>query len=159
MKGDKAVIEQLNKALRHELAAVNQYWLHYRLLNDWGYTRLAGKSREESIDEMKHADELVERILVLEGLPNMQKIDPLLIGENIEEVLACDLKAEYRAREIYIEARNTCRDKDDYVTMRIFEHLLSDEEEHIDWLETQLELLGQIGVKKYGLLQAGPASD
>ena len=132
MKVDKAIIEQLNKALRHELTAINQYWLHYRMLDDWGFTKLAKKSREESIEEMQHADDLVERILMLDGHPNLQKLDSLLIGQNIEEVLQCDLKAEYRAREIYIEARKTCQDKDDFVTMRLFEQLLSDEEEHID---------------------------
>ena len=159
MKGDKKVIEYLNKALRHEMTAVNQYWLHYRLLDDWGFTRLAKKQREESIEEMEHADSLVERILVLEGFPNMQELDPLMIGENITEVLECDLKAEYSARALYMEARAVCRDAEDYVSMELFEKLLKDEEGHIDWIETQLDNLKAIGVENYGLLQSAPADD
>lgn len=159
MKGDKQVIEYLNKALRHEMTAVNQYWLHYRLLDDWGFTKLAKKQREESIEEMEHADSLIERILVLEGFPNMQELDPLMIGENIKEVLECDLKAEYSARELYMEARAVCRDKQDYVSMNLFESLIKDEEGHIDWLETQLDNLNKIGIENYGLLQSGPADE
>lgn len=159
MKGDDKVIEYLNKALRHELTAVNQYWLHYRMLDDWGYTKLAKKQREESIEEMEHADKLVERILFLEGLPNMQNLDPLLIGQNLKEVLECDLKAEYSARKLYGEAREVCRDKKDYASMELFENLIKDEEGHIDWLETQLELLGNIGVENYGALQSNAADE
>lgn len=159
MKGDKKVIEYLNKALRHELTAVNQYWLHYRLLDDWGFTRLAKKQREESIEEMEHADSLVERILVLDGFPNMQELDPLMIGENIKEVLECDLKAEYSARELYQEARDVCRKAEDYVSMNLFESLIKDEEGHIDWLETQLDNLKAIGVENYGQLQSAPADE
>ena len=159
MKGDKKVIEYLNKALRHEMTAVNQYWLHYRLLDDWGFTRLAKKQREDSIEEMEHADSLVERILVLEGFPNMQELDPLMIGENITEVLECDLKAEYSARKLYMEARAVCRDAEDYVSMELFESLIKDEEGHIDWIETQLDNLKAIGVENYGLLQSAPADD
>lgn len=154
MKGDKKVIEYLNKALRHEMTAVNQYWLHYRLLDDWGYGKLAKKQREESIEEMQHADMLVDRIIFLEGFPNMQELDPLSIGQNIKEVLECDLKAEYSARELYIEARDLCREKKDYGSMDLFEKLIGDEEGHIDWLETQLENLENIGVQNYGLLQS-----
>lgn len=154
MKGDKKVIEFLNKALRHEMTAVNQYWLHYRLLDDWGYGKLAKKQREESIEEMQHADMLVDRIIFLEGFPNMQELDPLMIGQDIKEVLECDLKAEYSARELYIEARDVCREKKDYGSMELFEKLIGDEEGHIDWLETQLENLENIGVQNYGLLQS-----
>jgi bacterioferritin len=159
MKGDKQVIEYLNKALRHEMTAVNQYWLHYRLLDDWGYGKLAKKQREESIEEMQHADMLIDRIIFLEGFPNMQELDPLMIGQNIKEVLECDLKAEYSARELYIEARDVCRDKKDYNSMDLFEKLINDEEGHIDWLETQLENLENIGVENYGLLQSQPADE
>lgn len=159
MKGDEAVIEYLNKALRHELTAVNQYWLHYRLVEDWGFTRLAKKMREESIEEMEHADALVERIIMLEGFPNMQQLDPLMIGQNIKEALESDLKAEYHARELYQEARDVCREKRDYVSMNLFEKLLDDEEGHIDWIETQLDNMEAIGIENYGLLQSTPADE
>ena len=159
MKGDKKVIEYLNRALRHEMTAVNQYWLHYRLLDDWGFAKLAKKQREESIEEMQHADSLIERILVLEGFPNMQELEPLMIGQNIKEVLECDLKAEYSARELYMESRAICRDAQDYVSMNLFESLITDEEGHIDWLETQLDNLKNIGVENYGLLQSAPADE
>ena len=157
MKGNPRVIEYLNRALTHELTAVNQYWLHYRLLEDWGYTRLALKERKESIEEMQHADKLVTRIIFLDGLPNMQHIDPLMIGQNIKEVLECDLKAEYSARALYMEARAACRKEEDYVSMDLFEELLSDEEGHINYLESQLKLLNDIGVHNYGQLQAHSA--
>ena len=159
MKGDPTVIEYLNKALRHELTAVSQYWLHYRLLNDWGFTKLAAKEREESIEEMQHADKLVDRIIFLEGFPNMQQLDPLMIGESIKEILECDLKAEYSARALYMEARAVCREKEDYVSMELFEKLMADEEGHIDYIETQLELLNNIGIQNYGQLQAAPANE
>lgn len=159
MKGDKTVIEYLNKALRHEMTAVNQYWLHYRLLDDWGYGKLAKKQREESIEEMQHADMLVDRIIFLEGFPNMQELDPLMIGQDIKEVLECDLKAEYSARELYIEARDVCREKKDYGSMDLFEKLIGDEEGHIDWLETQLDSLKALGVQNYGLLQSEAADE
>ena len=159
MKGDPTVIEYLNKALRHELTAVSQYWLHYRLLNDWGFTKLAAKEREESIEEMQHADKLVDRIIFLEGFPNMQQLVPLMIGESIKEILECDLKAEYSARALYMEARAVCREKEDYVSMELFEKLMADEEGHIDYIETQLELLNSIGVQNYGQLQAAPANE
>lgn len=159
MQGHPEVIELLNRALRHELTAVNQYWLHYRLLDNWGYTRLAAKQREESIEEMQHADKLVDRIIFLDGFPNMQTLDPLQIGQNIREVLECDLAAEISARTLYTEARATCAGHRDYVTMKLFEELLEDEEGHIDWLETQLDLLNKIGVELYGQLQAGAADE
>ncbi len=159
MKGDANVIEYLNKSLRHELTAVNQYWLHYRLLDDWGFRKLAAKEREESIEEMQHADKLIERIIFLEGHPNLQTLDPLKIGENIEEVLKSDLEAEYSARALYKEAREACRDAGDYVTMQLFEGLLSDEEGHIDFIETELDLLEKIGLQNYGQLQATPANE
>lgn len=159
MKGDPEVLEILNKSLKHELAAINQYWLHYRLLDDWGFTLLAKKEREESIEEMHHADKLVTRIIFLEGHPNLQTLDTLRIGENIKEVLECDLAAEYSARSLYKQARELCRDKGDYVTMELFEDLLEDEESHIDFIETQLQLLESIGVQKYGQLQAAPANE
>src|SRR5690606_25227881 len=156
MKGDDKVIERLNEALFLELGAVNQYWLHYRLLEDWGYTLLARKEREESIEEMHHADKLVERILFLEGHPNLQNVAPLRIGQNIREVLEADLKGEHDARTSYKKSRDICHDAGDYVSMKLFEELLADEEGHIDFLETQIELLDTLGVEKYGLLNAAP---
>jgi bacterioferritin len=155
MKGSERVIEHLNKALKHELTAVNQYWLHYRLLENWGFTKAAKKEREESIEEMQHADKLIARIVLLEGHPNLQTLDPLLIGQNLKEVLECDLQGEYHARELYMEARKACRDEEDFVSMKLFEDLLEDEEGHIDHLETELDLLKTIGLENYGLLQAG----
>src|SRR5262245_2968971 len=157
MKGNNEVIDILNDALKHELGAVNQYWLHYRMLENWGYTRLAKKERKESIEEMEHADKLVARIIFLEGLPNLQYVAPLMIGQNIKEVLECDLRAEVNARDLYTRARDLCRQKEDLVSMRLFEDLLKDEEGHIDFLETQLDLLDKIGVQNYGQLQADPA--
>jgi bacterioferritin len=159
MKGDAKVIDYLNKALRHELTAVNQYWLHYRLLDDWGYAKLAAKERMESIEEMQHADKLIERILFLEGFPNMQSLDPLRIGQSLKEVMEADLAGEYSARALYREAREICKTASDYVTLRLFEDLLGDEEGHIDYLETQLQLIEQIGIERYGLLQAAPAGE
>ena len=159
MKGDKKVIERLNEALFLELGAVNQYWLHYRLLDDWGFKRLADKERAESIEEMQHADKLVERIIFLEGHPNLQSVGPLRIGQNIKEVLEADLAGEHDARESYKKSRDICHDAGDYVTMKLFEELLIDEEGHIDFLETQLELLEELGEKKYGQLNAAPANE
>jgi bacterioferritin len=159
VKGDPDVIDMLNRAVRHELTAVNQYWVHYRLLDDWGFTRLAKKERAESIEEMQHADKLIKRIVFLEGHPNLQTLDPLRIGQDIKEILECDLAAEYSARALYKEARQLCRDKEDYVSMELFEDLLEDEEGHIDHLETQLSLLETIGLKNYGQLNADPANE
>jgi bacterioferritin len=157
MRGNKDVVDILNEALKHELGAINQYWLHYRLLDNWGYTRLAKKERKESIEEMEHADKLVDRIIFLDGMPNLQYVAPLLIGQHIKEVLECDLKIEYAARDLYVRARELCRSKGDLVSMHLFEELLRDEEGHIDYLETQLDLLDKIGVQNYGQLQADPA--
>ncbi|MEX3007432.1 bacterioferritin [Hoeflea sp. TYP-13] len=159
MKGNAKVIERLNEALFLELGAVNQYWLHYRLLDDWGFTKLAKKEKEESIEEMNHADKLIERIIFLEGHPNLQTVAPLRIGQNVKEVLEADLAGEYDARTSYIKSREICREEGDYVTMGLFEELTADEEGHIDFLETQLDLLKTIGEKQYGLLNAGSADD
>ena len=154
MKGDPKVIEYLNKSLRHELTAVSQYWLHYRLQEDWGLGHMAKKSREESIEEMEHADKLIERIIFLEGHPNLQKLDPLRIGQNPKETLECDLAAELDARALYAEARDYCREAGDYVSMSLFEELMRDEESHIDFLETQLDLYERIGDANYAQLNA-----
>jgi bacterioferritin len=159
MKGDKEIIERLNEALFLELGAVNQYWLHYRLLEDWGFMNLAKKERAESIEEMQHADKLVARIIFLEGHPNLQSVAPLRIGENVKEVLESDLAGEYDARTSYKKSREICAEKGDYVTMKLFEELLTDEEGHIDFLETQLQLLETIGQAKYGQLNAAPANE
>lgn len=159
VKGDKDVINVLNEALKLELGAVNQYWLHFRLLDDWGYGKLAKKEREESIEEMHHADKLITRIIFLEGHPNLQTVAPLMIGQNVKEVLECDLKGEYTAKEHYMKGRELCREKRDYVTMELFEDLLKDEEGHIDFLETQLELMSKIGADNYGLLNAKSADE
>lgn len=157
MKGDKKVIDALNEALRLELGAINQYWLHYRLLKNWGYSKLAAKERADSIEEMEHADKLTDRIIFLEGHPNLQTIAPLRIGQDIKEVLECDLKGELDAKAHYMKAREICRKAEDYVSMELFKVLLEDEEGHIDFLETQLDLINRIGVQNYGLLQATPA--
>ncbi len=159
MQGDKKVIEYLNNALRHELTAVSQYWLHYRLQDDWGLGRMAKKSREESIEEMEHADKLIERIIFLGGHPNLQKLDPLKIGQTPKETLECDLAAEQSARALYKEARDVCNDAGDYVTMKLFEDLMADEEGHIDFLETQLELFESLGAEKYAQLNATPMDE
>ena len=154
MKGNEKVIDYLNRSLASELRSVNQYWLHYRLLEDWGYGKLAQRSRDESIGEMRHADQFVERIIFLEGHPNLQTLDPLRIGENIREVLECDLAAEQEAHALYREGRDICQEVSDYASMRLFEDLIADEEMHIAFIETQLQLIDQIGVEQYGLLQA-----
>jgi bacterioferritin len=158
MKGKKDVIDILNEALKHELGAVNQYWLHYRLTENWGFTKFAQKERAESIEEMHHADRIVQRIIFLEGFPNLQHVAPLMIGQNIKEVLESDLKGEHIAHDLYTKGRELCRKHDDYVSMELFENLLKDEEDHIDFLETQLDLLDKIGVQNYGLLQADAAN-
>ncbi|MCC5983259.1 MAG: bacterioferritin [Rhodobacteraceae bacterium] len=159
MKGDAKVIEYLNKALRSELTAVSQYWLHFRLQEDWGYGRIAAKSRAESIEEMHHADKLIERILFLEGHPNLQKLDPIRTGQDLRETLECDLAGEHDARTLYIEARDYCDSVGDHVSKNLFEALIADEEGHIDFLETQLALHDRLGAERYGLLQAQPANE
>jgi bacterioferritin len=149
MKGDAKVIEYLNKGLRSEMTAVNQYWVHYRMLENWGFLSLAKQWRKESIEEMQHADRFVQRIIFLEGFPNMQVLDPLHIGQNVKEVLECDLAAEVSARALYEEAATYCHSVKDYVSRDLFESLMSDEEEHIDFLETQLDLVAKLGVELY----------
>ena len=154
MQGDAKVIDYLNRALRSELTAVSQYWLHYRLLEDWGLGHMAAKSREESIEEMNHADRLIARIIFLGGHPNLQKLDPLRIGQNPRETLECDLAAEEEARALYTEAREYCAEAGDHVSKDLFDELLADEEGHIDFLETQLGLLDRIGDQNYAHLNA-----
>ena len=156
MKGDPKVIKHLNQALAMELAAVNQYWLHYRLTEDWGYAKLARKERAEWIEEMHHADKLIDRIIFLDGFPNMQQLGPLKIGKTLNEVLEADLEGEVAAKAFYAKARAGCHAAGDYVSMKLFEELLADEEGHIDFLETQLQLLDAIGAEKYGQLNAEP---
>ena len=159
MKGDAKVIEYLNAALRSELTAVSQYWLHFRLQEDWGYGHLAAKSRAESIEEMGHADKLIARIIFLEGYPNLQKLDPLRIGQTLRETLECDLAGEHDARTLYIEARRHCDTVGDYVSRALFDELIADEEGHIDFLETQIGLYEKLGEQGYGLLNAKPANE
>ena len=149
MKGDAKVIEYLNKALRHELTAVNQYWLHYRLLDNWGYKSLAKQWRQESIEEMQHADKLIVRIIFLEGSPNMQTLGSLQIGETVKEVLERDLDSENSARSLYQEAATHCHAVKDYVSRDLFEELMQNEEDHIDFLETQLDLVAKLGLELY----------
>jgi bacterioferritin len=149
MKGDKQVIKYLNKALKNELVAINQYFLHARMFENWGLTELNEKEYEESIDEMKHADALIKRILFLEGLPNLQDIGKLKVGENTEEVFRCDLAIEQEAVPLLREAIEHCEQAKDYVSRELFEHILESEEEHIDWLETQLELIERVGLQNY----------
>jgi bacterioferritin len=155
MQGDPKVIEYLNKALRHELTAVNQYWLHYRFLNNWGLLEMAKVWRKESIEEMEHADKLTDRIIFFDGFPNMQVLDPLRIGQNVKEIIECDLAAEMSARALYEEAATYCHSIKDYVTRDLFEELMSDEEHHIDFLETQLDLIGRIGLELYAQKHVG----
>ena len=149
MKGDQKVIDYLNKALKLELTTVNQYFLHARMFKDWGFKRLGKIEYEESIDEMKHADELIERILFLEGLPNLQDLDKLYIGETVKECLECDLKAEMRAHPLYIEAIEYFEKVKDYVSREILVRILQSEEDHIDHLETELGLIEKIGEERY----------
>lgn len=159
MKGDEKVIDYLNRAIRSELTAVSQYWLHFRLQEDWGLGRMAKRSREESIEEMHHADMLIARVIFLQGHPNLQKLDPLRIGQTPRETLECDLAAEQEARALYKEAREYCAQAGDYVTMKLFETLLADEEGHIDFLETQLDLFDKLGAERYALLNALPMDE
>ena len=159
MKGNERVIDRLNQALKLELGAINQYWLHYRLTENWGLTKFAKKERAESIEEMHHADRLVDRIVFLDGHPNLQTVAPLRIGQNIREVLDSDLAGEVDARINYSESREICRDAGDYVSMQLFEDLLKDEEGHIDFLEAQIDLLNAIGEQNYMQLQADSADN
>ncbi|MGO1500253.1 MAG: bacterioferritin [Marinobacter sp.] len=154
MKGDKKVIQFLNKVLANELTAINQYFLHSRMYRDWGITKLAAKEYEESIDEMKHADQLIERILFLEGLPNLQDLNKLLIGEHVQEMIECDLKIEHIAHVDLKEAVIYCESVQDFTSRELFRSILDSEEEHIDWLETQLEMISQMGIQNYIQLQS-----
>lgn len=155
MKGDEKILEYLNKALKMELASVNQYFLHSRMFNNWGLHRLGKKEYEESIEEMQHADRLIQRILFLEGLPNLQTLDKLYIGENVKDCLEGDLKAEKRGHPFYKEAIAYCEEISDFVTRELFTNILENEEEHIDWLETQLDLIARIGLERYTQSQIG----
>ena len=159
MKGDAKVIELLNEALRNELTATNQYWLHYRLLDNWGVKRLAAFERGESIDEMKHADRLAERIFFLEGLPNFQLLGRLRIGETVEEVLRADLELELEAVVQLRGAIEYCETKRDYVSRDLFAEILQNEEEHVDTLERQFDMIERMGLQNYVQLQSKPAEE
>lgn len=149
MKADAKVIEYLNRALTNELTAINQYFLHARMFRNWGLSKLNDHEYDESIDEMKHADRLIERILFLEGLPNLQDLGKILIGENPQEVLNCDLNLEMQALPLLREAVQYCEQVRDYVSRDLFDAILQSEEDHIDWLQTQLDLIDRIGLQNY----------
>ena len=159
MKGDARVIELLNEALRNELTATNQYWLHYRMLDNWGVRRLAAWERSESIDEMKHADRLAERILFLGGLPNFQLLGRLRIGETVEEVLRSDLELEYEAVEQLKGAIVHCEGTRDFVSRTLFTEILENEEEHVDHLERQFEMIERMGIQNYIQLNSKPEEE
>ncbi|TVP59689.1 MAG: bacterioferritin [Halomonadaceae bacterium] len=158
MKGDKKVIQLLNKVLGNELTAINQYFLHSRMYKDWGLTLLAAKEYEESIDEMKHADQLIERILFLQGLPNLQDLNKLLIGENVKEMIECDLKIEHLAHVDLKAGVAYAESVQDYASRDLFAAILASEEEHIDFLETQLDMIDRMGIENYCQLQSSAAS-
>ena len=159
MKGDEKGIEFLNKALTNELTAINQYWLHYRVLADWGVSKLAEYERHESIDEMKHADVLAERILFLNGLPNFQAIHKLKVGETVEEILKADLAVEMEAIPLLKDAIAHCEEVRDFTTREIFERILESEEEHVDFLETQFDMIARMGLENYVQLNSKPAGE
>src|SRR5271170_4654538 len=153
MRGDATVLQHLNAVLKNELTAINQYFLHARMLRHWGVTKLGSYEYSESLDEMKHADRLIERILFLDGLPNLQDLDKLLIGESVKEILECDLKLETTAIVHLREAIAHAETVRDYVSRELFEHILENEEEHVDFLETQLDMIGLMGIENYIQLQ------
>ena len=157
MKGDAKVIEHLNKVLGNELVAINQYFLHSRMFNDFGLDKLGAKEYHESIDEMKHADQLIERILFLEGLPNLQDLGKLMIGENTKEMLECDLKLENIAIPDLRDAIEHCEKVRDFVSRDLFRQILDSEEDHVEWLETQLGLIDRLGIQNYEQTQVSPS--
>ncbi len=159
MRGDKKVIEHLNKALKAELTAINQYFLHSRMLGDWGVSKLAKKEYDESIEEMQHADKIIERILFLGGLPNLQDLGKLHIGETVEEILKCDMLLEEEAVPMYRDAVEYCESVRDYVSRDLFQSILTDEEGHVDYLETQFDLIRQMGIQNYIQLQSAPVTE
>ena len=159
MRGDPKVIEYLNAALKNELTAINQYFLHYRLLDNWGVTKLAKYEHHESIDEMKHADQLMERILFLDGLPNLQSLGRLRIGETVEEILKADLELEMEALPQLKEAASYCEGIRDFVSRDLFVHILDNEEEHVDFLEKQFDMIAAMGLQNYVQLQSEPAGE
>ena len=159
MKGDKKVIDILNAALKNELTAINQYFLHSRMLKNWGVTKLSKYEYKASVDEMQHADRLIERILFLEGLPNLQDLGKLLLGENVKEILDCDFTLENLAMPTLREGIAHCEKVGDYVTRALLREILDGEEDHVDWLETQFELIDSMGIENYTQLQSGSDAD
>ena len=157
MKGDTKIIKRLNQVLTNELTAIDQYFLHAKMFEHWGLSRLAGLERKASIDEMKHAEELIERTLFLEGVPNLQDLHKLLVGENVQEALGCDLKLEMAAHPALKSGIAEAETVGDYVTRDLFRRILASEEEHIDWLEIQLELIDKIGIENYQHSQLDPS--
>jgi bacterioferritin len=157
VRGDTTVLQHLNAVLKNELTAINQYFLHARMLRHWGVTKLGGSEYNESTDEMKHADKIIERILFLDGLPNLQDLDKLLIGENVQEILTCDLQLEQNALPMLREAIAHCESVRDFVSRDLFSDILAAEEDHVDFIETQLDLIPKIGIENYIQLQSSSA--